>query len=93
MGLCMSSGSAAAAVPAKGQPASTAMVLLPMGELREYPRPATAGQALEDLVDGDAGWFVCDADEMGFEGPVAPVGGAEELRPGQMLGVNHASRK
>ncbi|KAF6986782.1 hypothetical protein CFC21_004501 [Triticum aestivum] len=84
MGLCMSSGSAAAAVPAKGQPASTAMVLLPTGELQEYPRPATAGQALDDSVAGDAGWFLCDADEMPFEGPVAAVGVAEELRPGQI---------
>ncbi|XP_020187309.1 uncharacterized protein [Aegilops tauschii subsp. strangulata] len=88
MGLCMSSGSAvAAAARAKGQPASTAMVLLPTGELREYPRPATAGQALEDSVAGDASWFLCDADEMGFEGPVAAVAVAEELRPGQIYFV------
>ncbi|XP_037444839.1 uncharacterized protein LOC119313666 [Triticum dicoccoides] len=87
MGLCMSSGSTAAAVRAKGQPASTAMVLLPTGELREYPRPATAGQALEDSVAGDAGWFLCDADEMPFDGPVAAVGVAEELRPGQIYFV------
>ncbi|KAI5012595.1 hypothetical protein ZWY2020_024861 [Hordeum vulgare] len=73
MGLCMSSGgaAAAAAVRAEGQPASTAMVLLPTGELREYPRPATAAEALEDAVAGGAGWFLCDADAMGFEGPVA----------------------
>uniref|UniRef100_A0A453A3I9 Uncharacterized protein n=1 Tax=Aegilops tauschii subsp. strangulata TaxID=200361 RepID=A0A453A3I9_AEGTS len=86
MGLCMSSGSAAA-VLAKEQPASTAMVLLPMGELREYPRPATAGQALDDLVAGDAGWFLCDADEMGFDARVAAVSQAEELRPGQIYFV------
>ncbi|VAH46445.1 uncharacterized protein LOC119367742 [Triticum dicoccoides] len=88
MGLCMSSGGAAAAVRAEGEPASTAMVLMPTGELREYPRPATAAEALEDnSVAGDAGWFLCDADAMGFEGPVAAVAGAEELRPGQIYFV------
>uniref|UniRef100_M8BGP9 Uncharacterized protein n=1 Tax=Aegilops tauschii TaxID=37682 RepID=M8BGP9_AEGTA len=74
MGLCMSSGGAAvAAVRSEGLAASTAMVLLPTGELREYPRPATVAQALQDSVeagDGSAGWFLCDADVMGFEGPV-----------------------
>ncbi|KAI5020789.1 hypothetical protein ZWY2020_045679 [Hordeum vulgare] len=83
----MSSGSAEAAARAKGQPASTAMVLLPTGELREYPRPPTAGQALDDMVDADAGWFLCDADEMTFEGPVAAVAGDDELRPGQIYFV------
>nr|BAK05594.1 predicted protein [Hordeum vulgare subsp. vulgare] len=89
MGLCMSSGgaAAAAAVRAEGQPASTAMVLLPTGELREYPRPATAAEALEDAVAGGAGWFLCDADAMGFEGPVAAVAGTDELRPGQIYFV------
>ncbi|KAF6986781.1 hypothetical protein CFC21_004500 [Triticum aestivum] len=88
MGLCMSSGSAPAAVRAKGQLAWTAgQVLLPTGELREYPRLATAGQVLDDSVAGDAGWFLCDADEMGFDGPVAAVAEAEELRPGQIYFV------
>lgn len=78
----MSSGGAA-----EGLVASTAMVVLPTGELREYPRPATAARVLEDSVAGEAGWFLCDADAMGFEGPVAAVGGAEELRPGQIYFV------
>jgi hypothetical protein len=41
MGLCMSSSrSAVASVQADGVAASTAMVLLPTGELREYTPPA-----------------------------------------------------
>lgn len=79
----MSSCGAAAAVRSEGLPAaSTAMVLLPTGELREYPRGTTAAQALEGL-DG----FLCDADAMGFEGPAPAVGAGEELRPGQIYFV------
>ncbi|XP_047063091.1 uncharacterized protein LOC124670662 [Lolium rigidum] len=88
MGLCMSSGAAAvAAVQADGLAASTAMVLLPTGELREYPPTATAARVLKDSVDAGTGWFMCDADAMGFDGAVAAVGGAEELRPGQIYFV------
>ncbi|XP_047062162.1 uncharacterized protein LOC124669625 [Lolium rigidum] len=88
MGLCMSSGAAAvAAVQADGLAASTAMVLLPTGELREYTPPATAARVLQDSVDAGAGWFLCDADAMGFDGAVAAVGAAEELRPGQIYFV------
>ncbi|EAZ38547.1 hypothetical protein OsJ_22934 [Oryza sativa Japonica Group] len=71
-----------------GMAASTAMVLLPTGELREYPRPATAARVLEDVAaaegeEEDVGrrFFLCDADKMGFEGPVAAVAAAAELRP------------
>ncbi|XP_047063050.1 uncharacterized protein LOC124670618 [Lolium rigidum] len=83
MGLCMSSCGAAAAVRLEALPAaSTAMVLLPTGELREYPRGTTAAQALEGLQG-----FLCDADAMGFEGPAPAVGGGEDLRPGQIYFV------
>ncbi|KQK20654.1 uncharacterized protein LOC100842676 [Brachypodium distachyon] len=81
MGLCMSSGAAVE------ESAATAMVLLPTGELREYPPPATAERALEDFASGEKGWFLCDADAMGFEGPVPAVDGAKELRPGQIYFV------
>ncbi|XP_062187919.1 uncharacterized protein LOC133891220 [Phragmites australis] len=89
MGLCLSSGDA---VSEEAAPKVTALVLLPTGELREYPRPATAGRVLEDsssaaAAAGEKGWFLCDADTMGFEGPVAAVGGAEELRAGQIYFV------
>ncbi|CAM0905249.1 unnamed protein product [Alopecurus aequalis] len=88
MGLCMSSGAAAVtAVRADGLAASTAMVLLPTGELREYPPPATAARVLEDSVEVGGCWFLCDADAMEFEGAVSAVGEAEELRPGQIYFV------
>uniref|UniRef100_A0ACD5UYJ7 Uncharacterized protein n=1 Tax=Avena sativa TaxID=4498 RepID=A0ACD5UYJ7_AVESA len=88
MGLCMSTCGAAAAVRTEGLPASTAMVLLPSGELREYPRHTTAAEALEGcLAEEDAGWFLCDADAMRLEGPVPAVGAGEELRPGQIYFV------
>uniref|UniRef100_A0A0E0LGL2 Uncharacterized protein n=1 Tax=Oryza punctata TaxID=4537 RepID=A0A0E0LGL2_ORYPU len=88
MGLCLSSGVAAAEA---GLAASTAMVLLPTGELREYPRPATAVRVLEDVAaasgEEEGCFFLCDADKMGFEGPVSAVGAAAELRPGQIYFV------
>uniref|UniRef100_A0ACD5UYF5 Uncharacterized protein n=1 Tax=Avena sativa TaxID=4498 RepID=A0ACD5UYF5_AVESA len=88
MGLCMSSGAATVtAVQADGLAASTAMVLLPTGELREYTPTATAARVLEDSVDAGAGWFLCDADAVGFEGAVSAMGKGEELRPGQIYFV------
>jgi hypothetical protein len=42
---------------------------------------------LQDSVEAGRGWFLCDADAMGFDGAVAAVGGAEELRPGQIYFV------
>lgn len=36
---------------------------------------------------GDAGWFLCDADAIGFEGPVAAVYGVKELRRARRQGV------
>jgi hypothetical protein len=65
------------------------MVLLPTGELREYQPRTTAAHALEgsNLAGDDAGWFICDADAMGFEGTAPAVGGAEELRAGQIYFV------
>jgi hypothetical protein len=63
------------------------MVLLPTGELREYTPPATAARVLEESVEAGAGWFLCDADAMGFDGAVSAVGGAEELRLGQIYFV------
>ncbi|TVU40896.1 hypothetical protein EJB05_14379, partial [Eragrostis curvula] len=89
MGLCLSNGGAASEASAPA-PKATAMVLLPTGELREYPRPATAARVLEDCsaVEGAKyGWFLCDSDRMEFEGPVAAVGGAEELRAGRIYFV------
>lgn len=78
MGLCVSYD-AAADGPA------TARVVLPSGELREYSPPATAALALEEV--GEKGWFLCDADRMGFEGSLAAVAAGEELQPGQIYFV------
>ncbi|RLM87710.1 uncharacterized protein C2845_PM04G02430 [Panicum miliaceum] len=89
MGLCLSSGAGAAAAPR-----DTALVLLPSGELREYPRPATAARVLEDASGDDGGgWFLCDADRMGFEGPVAAVAPSEALRAGQIYFVLPAAAR
>ncbi|KAM0853053.1 hypothetical protein ACQ4PT_051363 [Festuca glaucescens] len=88
MGLCMSSsGAAVAAVQADGVAASPAMVLLSTGELRDYPPPTTAARVLEESVVAGAGWFLCDADAMGFDGAVSAVGAGEELRAGQIYFV------
>jgi hypothetical protein len=80
MGLCVS-------CEASAECAVTARVVLPSGELREYSQPATAALALEEVGQGKQGWFLCDADAMGFEGSVAAVAGGEELRPGQIYFV------
>uniref|UniRef100_A0ACD5X930 Uncharacterized protein n=1 Tax=Avena sativa TaxID=4498 RepID=A0ACD5X930_AVESA len=80
MGLCVSCDAAA-------DGAATARVVLPSGELREYSHPVTAALALEEVSHGEKGWFLCDADAMGFEGSVAAVAGDVELRPGQIYFV------
>ena len=57
----MSSCGAGAAVRSEALTSSTAMVLLPTGELREYPQHAKAARALEDAaagVDAGARWVV-----------------------------------
>ncbi|RLN36241.1 uncharacterized protein C2845_PM03G19070 [Panicum miliaceum] len=92
MGLCLSSGAVGEAARAAA-PRDTALVLLPSGELREYPRPATAARVLEDASADDGGWFLCDADRMGFEGPVAAVGASEALRAGQIYFVLPAAAR
>ena len=80
MGLCVSCDAASDSV-------ATARVVLPTGELRVYTQAITAALALEEVCHGEQGWFLCDADAMGFQGSVAAVVGAEELRPGQIYFV------
>jgi hypothetical protein len=80
MGLCVS-------CQAADEGATTARVVVPSGELREYSPPATAALVLQQEAAGE-GWFLCDADGMGLEGTVvAAVGASEELRPGQIYFV------
>jgi hypothetical protein len=82
MGLCVSCHAAA------DEGATTARVVLPGGELREYSPPATAGLVLQQEAAAGEGWFLCDADGMGLEGAVvAAVGAGQELRPGQIYFV------
>ena len=78
MGLCVSYE------PSANGPA-TARVVLPSGELREYSPPATAALALEEVAH--QGWFLCDADRMGFAGSVAAMAAGEQLQPGQIYFV------
>ncbi|CAN6322473.1 unnamed protein product [Urochloa humidicola] len=86
MGICMSCDAA-------DEGAAAAWVVLPSGELREYAPPATAAMALEEAGGAGGGqgssWFLCDADGMVFEGPVAvaAVDPGEELQPGQIYFV------
>uniref|UniRef100_A0A0E0KJH1 Uncharacterized protein n=1 Tax=Oryza punctata TaxID=4537 RepID=A0A0E0KJH1_ORYPU len=77
MGICVSCDAVA-------EGAATARVVMPCGELREYSQPATAAMALEEAGEG---WFLCDADGVGFEGHVVAVPSDEELRPGQIYFV------
>ncbi|TVU44822.1 hypothetical protein EJB05_04282, partial [Eragrostis curvula] len=78
MGLCVSCDAA-------DEGATTARVVLPSGELREFSPPATAALVLQEA--GEGSWFLCDADVMGLEGTVTAVGAGEELRPGQIYFV------
>ncbi|RLN19104.1 uncharacterized protein C2845_PM02G46660 [Panicum miliaceum] len=81
MGICVSCDAA-------DEGAAAARVVLPSGELREYAPPATAAMALEE-AGGQGSWFLCDADGMVLEGPVAvaAVAPGEELQPGQIYFV------
>ncbi|PWZ12952.1 hypothetical protein Zm00014a_038261 [Zea mays] len=102
MGLCVSLGGMAGGEAARAAAPSckcgTALVLMPSGDMREYPFPATtAARVLEDAsaaaAPGD-GWLLCDADGMGFEGPAPPaVPHAEPLRAGQLYFVLPAAAR
>ncbi|XP_072987374.1 uncharacterized protein [Typha latifolia] len=75
MGICASCDALAVVALA------TAKVVLPNGDLREFGRPVRAGQVLEK---DRASFFLCDADEMEFDGFVSAIGEEEELRLGQI---------
>jgi hypothetical protein len=101
MGLCVSLGGTSSGEAARAAAPSckcgTALVLMPSGDMREYPFPATtAARVLEDAsaaAPGD-GWLLCDADGMGFEGPAPPaVPHAEPLRAGQLYFVLPAAAR
>lgn len=77
MGICSSCEATAVC------PAATAKLILADGELREFDRPVKASSVLEKGSE----WFVCDADDMEFDGFVSAVGSEEELRLGQIYFV------
>lgn len=100
MGLCVSLGGTAGGEAAPSCKCGTALVLMPSGDMREYPFPATtAARVLEDAsaavaAPADGGWLLCDADGMGFEGPAPPaVPHAEPLRAGQLYFVLPAAAR
>jgi hypothetical protein len=72
MGLCMSHGET---TPTRAPPPpskDTALVLLPSGEMREYPpHTATAARVLQD-ASASADWFLFDADRVGSVAALAP---------------------
>jgi hypothetical protein len=93
MGLCMSRGETTPTRAAPPPSKDTALVLMPSGEMREYPpHTATAARVLQD-ASASADWFLCDADRVGFEGPVPALGGAEALRAGQIYFVLPAAAR
>ncbi|NP_001145603.2 uncharacterized protein LOC100279081 [Zea mays] len=95
MGLCMSRGETTPTRAAPPPSKDTALVLMPSGEMREYPpHTATAARVLQDAsASASADWFLCDADRVGFEGPVPALGGAEALRAGQIYFVLPAAAR
>ncbi|KAI0503648.1 hypothetical protein KFK09_014583 [Dendrobium nobile] len=74
MGSCVSHEATAVA------PVMTAKLILPDGELREFAWPVKASHAIQKETD----CFVCDADDMEFDGFVTAIPADEELRPGQI---------
>ncbi|WOL19574.1 hypothetical protein Cni_G28376 [Canna indica] len=62
----------------------TAKVFLPDGEFREFFPPVTAAGVLGSDA---ARFFLCDADEMDFDGFVSAMGAGEGLLPGQIYFV------
>lgn len=63
--------------------ARTAKLILPDGDLREFAWPVKASHAIQKESD----CFVCDADDMEFDGFVTAIPADEELRLGQIYFV------
>ncbi|OWM66324.1 uncharacterized protein LOC116199205 [Punica granatum] len=74
MGICLSSGSCAA-------DRATAKLILPDGRLEEFPYAVRVSEVLRAY---DAASFICNSDEMEFDGAVSAVPDDEELQPGQL---------
>ncbi|KAL7590956.1 hypothetical protein Lser_V15G34552 [Lactuca serriola] len=81
MGNCASCYSASTA-----SNATTAKLILLDGQLEEFSSPMKVfllTPPLENL-GYDQGSFICNADEMNFDGYVTAMAGEEELRPSQL---------
>ncbi|KAK1316553.1 hypothetical protein QJS10_CPA05g01571 [Acorus calamus] len=63
--------------------ASTAKLILPDGELEEFPRPVKASIVLWK----DPGYFILNSDDMEFDGFVSAVSGDDHLLPGRLYFV------
>ncbi|KAK8963349.1 hypothetical protein KSP40_PGU021840 [Platanthera guangdongensis] len=63
---------------------TTAKLILPDGDLREFTSPVRAAVVLQK--DGGE-FFICDADDMEFYGFMSEIAGDGELRPGQIYFV------
>ncbi|KAF8015505.1 hypothetical protein BT93_H1122 [Corymbia citriodora subsp. variegata] len=74
MGICHSSEPASAVV-------DTAKLILQDGRLQEFDCPVRVSRVLQGC---DPACFICDSDDVGFDGVVSAVDGDEELRPGQL---------
>ncbi|MQL77055.1 hypothetical protein Taro_009454 [Colocasia esculenta] len=89
MGTCISSSCEGGR--GSSSPTTTKVILiLEEGKLLELSGPVCAAQALSDAKGSgccSSSSFLCDADDIEFDGGVTAVGAEEELRPGQLYFV------
>ncbi|ONK74602.1 uncharacterized protein A4U43_C03F8180 [Asparagus officinalis] len=64
-------------------PAATGKLILASGDLQEFDRPIR----VSSIIEKNSEWFICDADEMEFDGFISAVGSDDELNPGQIYFV------
>ncbi|XP_030529472.1 uncharacterized protein LOC115740175 [Rhodamnia argentea] len=75
MGICHSSESASVV-------ADTAKLILHDGRLQEFAHPVRVSRVLQSCCDPAC--FICNSDDMGFDGPVSALDGDEELWAGKL---------
>ncbi|KAL5704945.1 hypothetical protein ACHQM5_023301 [Ranunculus cassubicifolius] len=71
MGICNSCESTSVA---------TAKLILPDGQLQEFPYPIKAAYLLQKFPS----YFICDSDSMEFDGCVSKLSDGEELQAGRL---------
>ncbi|KAK4788697.1 hypothetical protein SAY86_020016 [Trapa natans] len=85
MGICSSYESTAV---------TTAKLILQDGRLKEFSYPVKVSYVLQRVTDPAA--FICNSDDMDFDGVVDPISGDKELIPGQLyfaLPLNRLKRR